>query len=616
MSILEPSLFQPSTQKRIFWLLGLAIGINLLYPGEVFAQSTLFFILLVNLLFVLTIIASMGSPTKASLHFDWPLFLILTMAAIPGTVYSINPKRSLETICLFLAYFGLYYLILHLQIESKNLLNALFILSLLESLICFYAIYQYFFEFNQLKNEITNFHAMDPAFREALLARAESHRVFAHFILPNSLAGFITMVLPLHFYFLFFSLESCRPSESLLIPSRISGVLSFPQLNLWLRMIAMTGILLSLITLALTKSFGGWLCLFSSGTVIFLGIFRKRIRWGKKLWITVFFFLSAAVGWLFGVGQARSFYLWDIARPGNPISPRLNNFLTSLKILRDFPWTGVGLNNYGTINPRYQSDSSYITQFAHNTPLQLLAECGLPLLIAGIIVWIYFGSRNSSNSPQAVTCGFSGAFRVCLQASLLAWIVHNLIDINWYFPSLGGLGLLIYSIYKKSGLSINPIDETKLSPQRASTPGNSFRTLFQGGLVALIFLLANGFFLCSYFSDRLLEMTVGAMKNAEYQAAWSYAKWARRLCPLNPEAEILSARAYAVEHQEGNDRSTLLLSLKEALQRAIHLDPYNARYHYELSKILNGLNEKEASEKEQATAVSLSPSETQYRKTR
>jgi hypothetical protein len=35
-----------------------------------------------------------------------------------------------------------------------------------------------------------------------------------------------------------------------------------------------------------------------------------------------------------------------------------------------------------------------------------------------------------------------------------------------------------------------------------------------------------------------------------------------------------------------------------------------------LSKISNGLSEKEASDKEQATAIALSPSEIQYRKTR
>jgi hypothetical protein len=36
-----------------------------------------------------------------------------------------------------------------------------------------------------------------------------------------------------------------------------------------------------------------------------------------------------------------------------------------------------------------------------------------------------------------------GFLKVCLEASLAAWLIHNLLDIDLYFPSLGSLGVFL-----------------------------------------------------------------------------------------------------------------------------------------------------------------------------
>ena len=56
-----------------------------------------------------------------------------------------------------------------------------------------------------------------------------------------------------------------------------------------------------------------------------------------------------------------------------------------------------------------------------------------------------------------------------------------------------------------------------------------------------------------------------------------------------------------------------LLDLKKNYQRATELDPYNSEYHFQLSKILTALGEREASSLEKRRAQALFPAESRYR---
>ena len=94
--------------------------------------------------------------------------------------------------------------------------------------------------------------------------------------------------------------------------------------------------------------------------------------------------LTLAGSWLAWTSYKRGFRLWNLSAAENPITLRLITYRTALDIFRDFPVTGVGLGNYGTLNPRYQTSPRLVTQFAHNTPLQLLSEGGV-VLIAGLL---------------------------------------------------------------------------------------------------------------------------------------------------------------------------------------------------------------------------------------
>jgi hypothetical protein len=107
---------------------------------------------------------------------------------------------------------------------------------------------------------------------------------------------------------------------------------------------------------------------------------------------------------------------------------------------------GVGLGNYGTHNPRYQASPRFVTQFAHNTPLQLLSEGGV-VLIAGLLCFGVAGIRWKSSQDQIPRQALAkDPLYLGMMGSLVAWLVHNGLDIDFYFPSLGALGFLVLGL--------------------------------------------------------------------------------------------------------------------------------------------------------------------------
>ncbi len=82
---------------------------------------------------------------------------------------------------------------------------------------------------------------------------------------------------------------------------------------------------------------------------------------------------SAVVGW----GP-----LWRRFRDPDSYSGRRNFFLSSVAMVHDRPWMGVGLGNWPHVYPQYAlyDDGLYVTQ-AHNDWAQWAAEGGLPFLL-------------------------------------------------------------------------------------------------------------------------------------------------------------------------------------------------------------------------------------------
>jgi len=591
--------------KHQWALLGVilvSLAANLFYPGEVFFQSKFLFILASVLTFLITFLAehrsgNFGQTIKVVGIVFLPLLFLL-----PSAIKTINPSRSQDVFWLFFGYACLFATLQLMRLEATGLLLSLLCLVLIAFFVDLFCLYQYFFGLSDLKALVLHSTTLDEKLKSGVLTRISSGRVFANFPLPNTLAGFVTMVLPLNVFLLY----SAAGTKNLLIGksygflngifrSRITPFLLIVQL--WL----------SLLILVLTQSFGGWACFCAVFTLLGLwAIVRSKIP--VRLTVAVLLVvLAIAAGWLAWVTHQRGFSLWNLQASENPIALRWNNYKTALHIFHDFPASGVGLGNYGSIDPCYQSSPATVAQYAHNTFLQLLSESGIPFLALLLLISIAVTKhRRDLLAAILPDDGMQGFLKVCLEASLMAWLIHNLLDIDLYFPSLGSLGVFLLGILVSS---CHTRKQAETDPLPASRSSLLPVTIVLGATLLSVFFVVR-----NYLAESLCSLAVDYGEVKDYEKAQRFMDKAVAVQGNDPTKVILQAKfRYLNASQKRQAGLAQLLVLREAYERATRLDAFNANYHHELSRILFALGETKWALQSRDRAIELFPSEPKFR---
>jgi O-antigen ligase len=578
-----------------------SLATNLVYPGEVFFQSKFLFIIVSILAFLTAFILQHRSENSGRIIRQIGIVFVLLLFLLPSTLRTINASRSQDVFLLFFAYACLFATLQLIRVEFASLLLSLLFLVIVAFCIDLFSLYQYFFGLSELKALVLNSTALDEKLKSGVLTRITTRRVFANFPLPNTLAGFVAMVLPLNVFLLCPVLGSVNLLVgkydrflSVLFQSRLTSFLLIVQLCL------------SLLVLALTQSFGGWVCFCAAFALLGLwGIVRSKIP--MRLTVAVLLVvLATSTGWLAWVTYQRGFSLWNIEASENPIALRLNNYRTALHIFHDFPGTGVGLGNYGSIDPRYQGSPATVAQYAHNTLLQLLSEAGTPFLVLLLLISIAVSKHWRDLLGRILPdSGMQGFLKVCLEASLVAWLIHNLLDIDLYFPSLGSLGVFLLGIL--AGNLRTRKEET--GPVSAL----SKRSLMPVTIVLGATFLAAFFVVRNYLAESLCSLAVDYGEAKNFEQAQHFMDKAVAIQGNDAIKVILQAKfAYLNANQKRQAGLAQLLVLREAYERATRLDVFNANYHHELSRILFALGETKWAQSRDR-AIELFPSESKFR---
>lgn len=109
---------------------------------------------------------------------------------------------------------------------------------------------------------------------------------------------------------------------------------------------------------------------------------------------------------------------------------RIELYYTSLRIIRENPWFGVGPENVGTEALRYRSDNEFpdwLYQHMHNNVLQIASETGIP----GLAIWLWLMVRLLWDSLRTYRFARSGAFPLGEDARREATILASAAIGSW-----------------------------------------------------------------------------------------------------------------------------------------------------------------------------------------
>ncbi len=438
---------------------------------------------------------------------------------------SIDFYRSLEFVGIVWAYYCLFGYLVYSRMNSLHRVAGTLVA--LAGVVSIYGIYQFFWGIDAMYGLVFYSGAPEPV-RVPMLDQLATGRIFSTFALPGTLWGYLLLSLPLH------------------------GILWKPGRRFGNSLLIVSAVLL-LATGALTRSYGFALGLL----VLVLGWLFTRP--GARPWRS-----AAAVTLLMSVLAGGIFLIRSETH--NPVSLRLQNWMTGWEMFASYP-LGVGLNGYAVAYLGHQQPGANETQFAHNTPVQLLSEMGWVAFAAMAALGIYVMGR------RKILFDTTGPRRYLL-LGLLVWTVHNLIEINISFASVGAAGVALIGLLVAQS---RPADPTG--------PGNpTDRRLIQIiGLVAMAVVLSSGII---YVSGELLHRARIELGNQKLVEASETLANAMMINPFNSSI-LHEAGQLALElHQKTQDPS-LLRQATEYFRKAVALSPNKVGPHLGLGLCLS-----------------------------
>lgn len=248
------------------------------------------------------------------------------------------------------------------------------------------------------------------------------------------------------------------PIEWKMVPSRL---LAKTRKRVLIRFVML---FVCLSAMFMTNSRGGTLVSLMVLVVSFLIYFRRDLPHGKGLVVAV---VGAVVTALL-VLQILGGNIGDrIDIEGLSDSGRLEAYRSTLKIIADYPWFGTGLGTFAEAFPHYRSNAISmrgVWDMAHDTPLELASEVGMPLTIIVGGAWIaalVVLSLAVRGRRRDMVASFSS-----LAVSLIA-LLHSLIDFSL---QITGYSIVVFALL---GIGLSRAARRKTGRERAPVSLNS-----------------------------------------------------------------------------------------------------------------------------------------------
>lgn len=242
------------------------------------------------------------------------------------------------------------------------------------------------------------------------------------------------------------------------------------------------------------------------------------------------------------------------------LGDRLNWWQAAISMFAAHPLNGVGWGNFGNCYLVYRPNISLNTLYAHNIVLQILAETGIP----GLIAFGVLGTQNYRIYREQIRASNKNDLALCTLLAIGGFFLYNLLDYSFYIPAVQ---LLFWFCV---GTLVARTAETR-SVSRYILPA------------ALLLLLPLAYLLVLPFLASLhLQNGIYFQKHAEPVEALRAFGRASTLDPLASLSCHKSAETYFALYASLKKQEYLDLAIareKEAVRRF----PNNARYRADLS---------------------------------
>jgi hypothetical protein len=467
-------------------------------------------------------------------------------------VVSVDAYRSFEFTSVIWAYYALLGCLLYSKSDPFKPIAVSFVI--LCALVSGYGLYQYFFGFEQLY-QFVSYSSSAEVFKIPALELIAKGRVISTLSLPGTLWGFLVMAIPFH-----------------------AALWNGTKLT---RGLVAAGFVLLLATGLLTRSFGFLLGLLLLAALAIILRTQGRARRRLMLAAGALAVLLIVVGGAFYLERQRGI------EAANPFVLRAKNWVSAWSVFASHPW-GTGLNTFGVVYPRYMMPGGNESQYAHNTPLQLLSELGFPVLVAGALLLIFWRRR----LPESVAIGRADQSQYLL-LGLAVWLLHNTIDIDVYFPSVGIAGVVLLGVYL-------------WKPQtQISTPSRPLLAVTGGLTLALVI-----FAVLSMVSTELQLRAKGEFEMDNFPAAAATLASAKALMPINSSIHHDLGDVYLNKYQRRGRKPADLEQATESFRTALALSPLKAGSHTGFGLTLASANRVDEARAEVREALRLYPDST------
>ncbi|MFH1777685.1 MAG: O-antigen ligase family protein [Candidatus Omnitrophota bacterium] len=474
---------------------------------------------------------------KTPLDFYFLLFLFFAIASI---FFTVNLRNSIDFLYILLGNI-LFYRIIIERFDREELLGVLGKILFLSSLfVIYYGIDQYFFGF-RLTREFVAAYPQTALPVPEFQMRLSSQQVFSTLLYPPTLAGYLILTIPL---FLITALKK--------------------DPNFYFRIIKLFVLAAGLFVLLATYSKAGWILFFFG--MFFIAGQLAGFKKDKKIFIAGMVMIVVILA-IFAIANAKNLRY-------------LTNFFASLKVryqyaqaaglmIGDRFFSGFGAGNFGTIYPGYKLPGAEETKMAHNSYLQIWAECGLFSFLTFLAIWFFFLRRGYLLIKQIAKIDYERAkILLGIYTGILLFVLHNFFDFDFYVPNISmivwGMLAAFFVLSRETKSAAYPLSDKFNRPLTAAAVTIIFVILVYSISLPQI---------AAYYQSKGLYF----IKQKKATAAQPNFKQATRLDPFDPEKHYQLAHLYQILGENAD-------MIKE-LETAAALSPYTPYYQYSLGAV-------------------------------